>query len=428
MTRFAPIIHARTYSQDFPECLLVRPEAFLKSDIKEIRKYILDATDNLDLHDRPRWLVVDDGRRRIAGIACFIRDLAARAGAGEAAQTYFRDKETRLSKAFVGICLPQGTCVLPSDFDLWHLYESHISDLWNILSPTSLTVPYTEGVFAEAIAPERLPKAHIIKNITLYEDGLGNDMAVFQNCLAQSGTCHFCSGLSQVHIETGKYDRVTTTIGIIRRLEQTPPPPPPKVDEKSNENNGPTVIIPPLPRNAKSSQNDDKKDDKKGKTTVIIKPLPEKTKLPTLLAGGALALCAVGAVLISTAKKKDSVISGVVHEQSGLSRVVEASTDAAAPAFIKKRPVSPDIQLSPDVSGNTAVKPTVTNKDFADAGITLREQNKSDTTVNSMDISKDGPVSGIIPPQASAKDISMKSKDISGDVARAVEKNRKETP
>ena len=73
--RVAPIIHTRTYSCDFNSEFMVRPDCFLDSDIKWARRNVLGATGAIDSIQGERWIIIDNGKYRIAGVVGFLKNI-----------------------------------------------------------------------------------------------------------------------------------------------------------------------------------------------------------------------------------------------------------------------------------------------------------------------------------------------------------------
>jgi len=71
----APIIHTRTLNNDFLPGFLVRPEYFTSKDIDWARRLIRASTADIDLMKGERYVVLDNGEIRIAGIVTLTSEL-----------------------------------------------------------------------------------------------------------------------------------------------------------------------------------------------------------------------------------------------------------------------------------------------------------------------------------------------------------------
>ena len=100
IVRIAPIIYTRTYRCDFNSEFMVRPDTFMDSDIKWVRKNVLDATGAIDGMRGERWLVIDNGTYRIAGLVGFLKDICEKCNLSneesEKSKTLFYDDKGRL--------------------------------------------------------------------------------------------------------------------------------------------------------------------------------------------------------------------------------------------------------------------------------------------------------------------------------------------
>lgn len=103
---FSTIIHSRTFHCDFISDFIVRPESFLATDIKFFRKYILQATENIDILNGFRWVIIDNEHYRLAGIVGFIKDMILESNLNQSELEELKllayDDKGRATYAFIG--------------------------------------------------------------------------------------------------------------------------------------------------------------------------------------------------------------------------------------------------------------------------------------------------------------------------------------
>ena len=103
---FSTIIHSRTFHCDFISDFIVRPESFLATDIKFFRKYILQATENIDILNGFRWVIIDNEHYRLAGIVGFIKDMILESSLNQSELDELKllayDDKGRATYAFIG--------------------------------------------------------------------------------------------------------------------------------------------------------------------------------------------------------------------------------------------------------------------------------------------------------------------------------------
>ncbi len=78
-TKWAPIVHARTFEVDFRSNLLACPEVFSQDEIAWAKPFILSAMDSADdLVGNPRWVFLQNDRFRICGMVSEATQVASK--------------------------------------------------------------------------------------------------------------------------------------------------------------------------------------------------------------------------------------------------------------------------------------------------------------------------------------------------------------
>lgn len=136
-----PIIHARTFFSDFPTGLLVCPEVFGTNEVETSRKFILNATKNIDCLSGIRRVLFSVGDYSVLGLVGFIKDIAEN---DKAAEKYSRDSFNRKLYAFIGYVVARkdlnGIYVpLIDPEEMIKLYISKMSNdvVWKSETPTT---------------------------------------------------------------------------------------------------------------------------------------------------------------------------------------------------------------------------------------------------------------------------------------------------
>ena len=226
--RVAPIIHTRTLSCDFNAEFRVKPDLFLDSDVKWTRKYVLQATSSIDSMQGERWVILDNGAYRVAGVVGFIKSITAKCNLNEErmkiAETMYCDDKGRLVYAFIGVVIDMQNNISVEDITydfLWAQYEKYIYPVWNRTYQEVERVPFFEmmGMSAQQGA---LPQEHKVNSKIFFESNPVTDLIVFKNYLAQQcGDILFCSNLSDINsIRECDFTILTTTLNNITRIKR----------------------------------------------------------------------------------------------------------------------------------------------------------------------------------------------------------------
>ncbi|MBP5575529.1 MAG: hypothetical protein J6X67_02015 [Treponema sp.] len=230
--KVANIIHTRTFRCDFNPHFMVRPEDFTESDIKWARKIVLSATSSIDNLQGNRWIVADDGMHRIAGIVCFVSELAKLARVENEA-TYFVDERGRNIYAFVGIVVKSNENVdgLPTYEELWNAYKSSVAEKWERTVVETTSSEYEEKSFSEHLTSQKPPiKSKRVNNKEFFESSASEDKELFSYYIGNITKDNaFCSNLIDFSaVKSSPFSIVTTSTNIISRLENLKP------EEKQN--------------------------------------------------------------------------------------------------------------------------------------------------------------------------------------------------
>lgn len=226
--RVAPIIHTRTLNCDFNAEFRVRPDLFLDSDVKWTRKYVLQATSSIDSMQGERWVILDNGVYRVAGVVGFIKSITTKCDLDEErkkiAETMYCDDKGRLVYAFIGVVIDMQTNISVEDITydfLWEQYEKYIYPVWNRTYQEIERVPFFE-MTSMAVQQGSLPQKHKVNSKTFFESNSVTDQIVFKNYLAQQcGDILFCSNLSDINsIRECDFTILTTTLNNITRIKR----------------------------------------------------------------------------------------------------------------------------------------------------------------------------------------------------------------
>lgn len=226
--RVAPIIHTRTLSCDFNAEFRVRPDLFLDSDVKWTRKYVLQATNSIDSMQGERWVILNNGTYRVAGVVGFIKSITAKCNLDEdrkkIAETMYCDDKGRLVYAFIGIVIDTQNSMNIEDITydfLWEQYEKYIFPIWNRTYQEVERVPFFE-MTSIPVQRQELPSEHKVNSKLFYESNPVTDQIVFKYYLAQKcADIQLCSNLSDINsIRDCDFTRITTTLNNITRIKR----------------------------------------------------------------------------------------------------------------------------------------------------------------------------------------------------------------
>ncbi len=222
----APIIHTRTLNNDFLSGFLVRPDYFTSEDIEWARKMIRASTADIDLMKGERYVVLDNGSIRIAGIVSVTSDLALKAKSN-IDNRFFLDKQGRNIYAFIGVCFNSGdrhNVVLSYD-EYMKIFEEYVIPVFeDKVVDTQLvsdTIILNQGVTVNP--PE--DQGFRLNKCTIYESTIETDKQWFNYYLAcRKKEFSFCSNVSKYQtLKDSIFDYITTTPNNIKRLQKDMP-------------------------------------------------------------------------------------------------------------------------------------------------------------------------------------------------------------
>lgn len=262
---FSTIIHSRTFHCDFISDFIVRPESFLATDIKFFRKYILQATENIDILNGFRWVIIDNEHYRIAGIVGFIKDMILESNLNQSELDELKllayDDKGRATYAFIGEAISKSNYKYTEiNIDsLLREYIKFIRPKW-----MSATIQSTLSTISEIpdygdILKNSKPLIDSINlnNKDIYEANNKFDYELFQYFLNQEllKKFSFCSNLENYNtIKNCDFSTLTTSNNNIVRLKR----------DKSNTHINSNIL---------SDKNDTDVKQKKKNTKTLILPI-----------------------------------------------------------------------------------------------------------------------------------------------------------
>lgn len=231
MIKAAPLIHSRTLYCDFNPRFLARPRNMTDSQALQIRKKILEATKSVDSLKDFRWVVFREDSLCVAGLVCFVEQLAAQCQIEESDKKFFLDSKGRPIYAFLGAVMADenvGDAGIPelSYQQLWNWYTEAMRDVWE------RQVVDTKLTDDEPIETENqsLPdyEKHVIHSKDVYESSEMVDRNLFYKYLQlalKGNSVSYCSNITNfLDAKQSSYTAITTTDNIRRRLEEIPAP------------------------------------------------------------------------------------------------------------------------------------------------------------------------------------------------------------
>lgn len=228
---FSTIIHSRTFHCDFISDFIVRPESFLATDIKFFRKYILQATENIDILNGFRWVIIDNGHYRIAGIVGFIKDMILESNLNQSELDELKllayDDKGRATYAFIGEAISKSNYKY-SEINIDSLLREYIKFIrpkWmSATIQSTLSTVYAIPDYADILKKSK-PLIDSINLIDkdIYEANNKFDYELFQYFLNQEflENFSFCSNLENYNtIKNCDFSTLTTSNNNIVRLKR----------------------------------------------------------------------------------------------------------------------------------------------------------------------------------------------------------------
>ncbi|MDU6787072.1 MAG: hypothetical protein E6422_02775 [Veillonella sp.] len=228
---FSTIIHSRTFHCDFISDFIVRPESFLATDIKFFRKYILQATENIDILNGFRWVIIDNEHYRIAGIVGFIKDMILESNLNQSEldelKLFAYDDKGRATYAFIGEAISKSNYKYTEiNIDsLLREYIKFIRPKWmSATIQSTLSTVYAIPDYADILKKSK-PLIDSINLIDkdIYEANNKFDYELFQYFLNNEllENFSFCSNLENYNtIKNCDFSTLTTSNNNIVRLKR----------------------------------------------------------------------------------------------------------------------------------------------------------------------------------------------------------------
>lgn len=216
--KVAPIIHSRTLNCDFNAEFLVRPERFNSDNIKWARENVLKATEDIDFLQGFRWLIVDNGKYRLAGVVGFLEDICCEEKEEKGKfEKFFLDNRGRRTFAFVGVVIDKEDNDGYGDIDistLWEVYVKEVKDIWEKKHQDSKFSEFEEiQVKSDSVAEPDIKK-YSEANPELDKKEFARLM-----CDGKRENFSFCSNITSWKlVKEGAFDYVTTKPNNIERI------------------------------------------------------------------------------------------------------------------------------------------------------------------------------------------------------------------
>lgn len=222
----APIIHTRTLNNDFLSGFLVRPDYFTSKDIDWARRLIRASTSDIDLMKGERYVVLDNGEIRIAGIVTLNSELANKSN-HTIDDRFFFDKQGRNIYAFIGICTKsplQSSLMLTYDV-FADIFEKYVIPVFDDKVVETQLVQECISVDKRGLLDKPEDSGIILNQSTIYEASFERDKQWFDYylCCKNQGFS-FCSNVSKYQtLKESVFDFITTTPNNIKRLKMDMP-------------------------------------------------------------------------------------------------------------------------------------------------------------------------------------------------------------
>lgn len=221
--KVAPLVHSRTYHNDFLSGFLVRPEYFSSEDIDWARQLIRASTADIDLMQGERYVVLDNGRIRIAGIVIVTEQLAKRTGT-IIDKKYFLDDKGRNVYAFIGFCMKASDIehhIEVSYPDFISVFEKYVIPIWEEKLVETQLVKDDISISESKRAKATLSEGVKLNNTTIYESNPDLDYQWFLYYLnSKQERFTFCSNITKyATLKNSVFTSLTTNPNNIKRLK-----------------------------------------------------------------------------------------------------------------------------------------------------------------------------------------------------------------
>ena len=222
IVKVAPIIHTRTFYNDFLSSFLVRPDYFTSEDIDWARRFIRASTADIDLMKGKRYVVLDNGKIRIAGIVTITSELAEKSKQ-VIDKRYFHDDKGRNIFAFIGICIksPLETYISLTNEVFAEIFENFVVPVFDNKIVDTQLVSDIIDLDKSKVAIQPSDPGIKLNNCTIYESSLENDKKWFNYYLCcKQQKFSFCSNVSKYQtVKESIFDYISTTPNNKKRLE-----------------------------------------------------------------------------------------------------------------------------------------------------------------------------------------------------------------
>lgn len=232
--KVAPIIHTRTYSCDFNAKFAVRPDCFVESDIQWARKNISTATSSIDTLNGERWVVIDNGKYRIAGVVGFLNNIYSKSSNlseeyQEKSKVLFTDNKKRAIYAFIGVVIDlknnDNYSEITYDY-LWKMYIDTIYPIWKQSYQDSITKVFEDIEFNNINRSDNSDiESYKIGNRKFYESNPSIDYNLFKYYICSNANdFSFCSNIDDFNVvkdDKLNFSIITTSYNNLTRLKRT---------------------------------------------------------------------------------------------------------------------------------------------------------------------------------------------------------------
>lgn len=221
--KVAPLVHSRTYHNDFLSGFLVRPEYFSSEDIDWARQLIRASTADIDLMQGERYVVLDNGRIRIAGIVIVTEQLAERTET-IIDKKYLLDDKGRNVYAFIGFCMKESDIehhIEVSYHNFMYIFKKYVIPIWEekviVTQLVKEDIPISESERTKSTLSEGVK----LNNTTIYESNPDLDYQLFLYYLnSKQENFTFCSNITKyATLKNSVFTSLTTNPNNIKRLK-----------------------------------------------------------------------------------------------------------------------------------------------------------------------------------------------------------------
>lgn len=220
--KIAPIVHTRTFSHDFISGFLARPDYFTSDDIAWARENIQASTYDIDSLQGERYVVIDNGKIRIAGIVILNVDLARKANKIEIPKKYFYDDKGRTIYAFIGICIQEPESINNLDYNSFaEIFKKYVIPVFDEKAVQTQQVHAEMEAKSTTLSAKPADKGIQIGSSTVYESNPVLDKEHFLYFLNTKDTNFtFCSNIYDYKmVQSGTFNYLTTNPNNIERLK-----------------------------------------------------------------------------------------------------------------------------------------------------------------------------------------------------------------